>query len=150
MTYENIVLRTRRMPGDGLERTSRKRRETTEMTTVAASHPTYRSPSFINPFIAFATAKLDLAMICLDSFVTSGSACTSWSFLACSESCSKISAPCREVAGGRLPLQTATMLDTIVMICVRFSFRVGAGIGVRTPESTLWMAYTIDSVWASR
>jgi hypothetical protein len=28
--------------------------------------------NFINPFIAFATAKLDLAIICLDSFVTSG------------------------------------------------------------------------------
>ena len=28
--------------------------------------------SFISPFIAFATAKLDLAIICLDSFVTSG------------------------------------------------------------------------------
>jgi len=27
--------------------------------------------SFINPFIAFATAKLDLAITCLDSFVTS-------------------------------------------------------------------------------
>lgn len=58
--------------------------------------------------------------------------------------------PCCADAGGRLPLQTATMLDTIVMICVKFSFSVGAGIGVRTPESTLWIAYTMDSVWASR
>ena len=28
--------------------------------------------SFINPFIAFATAKLDLATTCLESLVTSG------------------------------------------------------------------------------
>ena len=51
---------------------------------------------------------------------------------------------------GRLSLLTAMMLDTIVMICVRFSFRFGDGVGLRTPESTLWIAYTIDSVCASR
>ena len=51
---------------------------------------------------------------------------------------------------GRLSLHTATMLDTIVMICVRFSFRFGDGVGLRTPDSTLWIAYTIDSVCASR
>jgi hypothetical protein len=32
------------------------------------------------------------------------------------------------------------MLDTIVMICVKFSFSVGDGVGLRTPESTLWIA----------
>ena len=96
--------------------------------------------SFINPFIAFATAKLDLAIICLDSFVTSGSACTSLSLFACSPSSRRISLPCAADAGGRLSLHTATMLDTMVMICVMFSFRVGEGVGLRTPESTLWIA----------
>lgn len=47
-------------------------------------------------------------------------------------------------------MQTATILDTIVMICVKFSFNVGGGVGLRTPDSTLWIAYTMDSVWASR
>ena len=109
-----------------------------------------RNHNFISPFIAFATAKLDLAMICLDSFVTSGIACTSLSLFACSLSSRRISFPCAADAGGRLSLHTATMLDTIVMICVRFSFSVGDGVGARTPERTLWMAYTIDSVCASR
>jgi hypothetical protein len=54
--------------------------------------------------------------------------------------------PCCAEAAGTLSLQTATMLDTMVMICVIFSFRVGEGVGLRTPDKTLWMAYTIDSV----
>ena len=106
--------------------------------------------NFINPFMAFAIAKLLLAMTCLDSFVNSGIACTSLSLFACSLSSRRMSFPCWADAGGRLSLQTATILDTMVMICVRFSFRVGEGVGLRTPDSTLWIAYTIDSVWASR
>jgi len=72
--------------------------------------------NFIRPFIAFAIAKLDFAMTCRDSFVTSGRAWTSLSLFACSLSSRKMSLPCCAVAGGRLSLQTATMLDTIVMI----------------------------------
>jgi hypothetical protein len=37
-------------------------------------------------------------------------------------------------------LQTATMLETIVMIWVRFSFSVAGGVGLRTPDKTAWMA----------
>ena len=72
--------------------------------------------NFISPFMALATAKLDFAMICRDSFVTSGSACTSLSLFACSLSSRRMSLPCAADAGGKLSLQTATMLDTIVMI----------------------------------
>lgn len=95
------------------------------------------SHSFIRPFIAFAMAKLDLAMIWRLSLVTSGSACTSLSFWACSLSSRSVSLPCTADAGGRLSLHTATMLETIVMICVKFSLSVGDGVGLRTPESTL-------------
>ena len=49
-----------------------------------------------------------------------------------------------------LSLHTATMLDTIAMICVKFSFNVGGGVGLRTPDRTLCMAQMIDSVCASR
>lgn len=103
----------------------------------------------MSPFIAFATAKLDFAMTCRASFVTSP-ACTSLSFVACSLSSRRMSVPCAALAAGRLSLHTATIDDTIVMICVRFSFSVGEGVGLRTPESTLWIAYTIASVCASR
>ena len=106
----------------------------------------YRSPSFINPFIVFAIAKLDLATTCCDFFVTSGSAYMPWSFLACSEGCSKILAPCCVEVAGILPLHMATMLDTIVMICIRFSFSINAGIGVCTPETMLWITYTMGLV----
>lgn len=92
--------------------------------------------SFINPFIAFAIAKLDLAIVCLESFVTSGNACTSLNLYACSSSPFRISFPCFAEAGGRLSLQTATILDTIVMICVRFSLSVAEGVGLRTPDKT--------------
>lgn len=80
-----------------------------------ALHPLL-AHNFMSPFIAFATAKLDLAMTCRDSFVTSGSVCTSDSFRAWSPSSRSSSAPCFADAGGRLSLQTATILDTIVMI----------------------------------
>lgn len=93
--------------------------------------------SFCNDFIAFAIAKLDLAITCRLSLVTSGNACISLSLSACSLNSRKMSAPCRAWLAGRLSWQTATMLDTIVMICVRFSFSVGEGVGLRTPESTL-------------
>ena len=93
--------------------------------------------NFCNAFIAFAIAKLDLAITCRLSLVTSGSACISLSLSACSLSSRKMSPPCRTWLAGRLSWQTATMLDTIVMICVRFSFSVGDGVGLRTPESTL-------------
>jgi hypothetical protein len=96
--------------------------------------------NFINPFMALATAKLDLAIICLDSFVTSGIACTSLNLFACSLSSRRISLPCCADAGGRLSLQTATMLDTMVMIWVMFSLSVGEGVGARTPDKTLWIA----------
>jgi hypothetical protein len=89
--------------------------------------------SFINPFIAFATATLD-------SFVTSGIASTSLSLFAYSTSSLKISLPCWAEADGRLLLQTATMLDTVVIICVRFSLGDGVGVGARTLDRTLWMA----------
>ena len=36
------------------------------------------------------------------------------------------------------------------ILLLRFSFRFGDGVGLRTPDSTLWIAYTIDSVCASR
>jgi hypothetical protein len=109
-----------------------------------------KSHNFINPFIAFAIAKLDFAITCLESFVTSGNACTSLNLFAWSLNSLRISFPCWADAGGRLSLHTATILDTIVMICVRFSFSVGEGVGLRTPDRTLWIAYTIDSVCASR
>lgn len=96
--------------------------------------------SFMSPFMALAMAKLDLAMICRDSFVTSGNACTSLSLLACSLSSRRVSLPCCEEAGGILSLQTATMLDTMVIICVKFSLSVGEGVGLRTPDKTLCMA----------
>lgn len=112
----------------------------------------YRGPitalphSFISPFIAFAIAKLDFAITCRESFVTSGSACTSLRRFACSLSSRRMSLPCAAVAGGRLSLHTATIEDTMVMICVRFSLSVGDGVGLRTPDNTLWIAYTMDSV----
>src|SRR5216684_9303119 len=46
--------------------------------------PENDSYSFCNPFIAFAIAKLDLAITCRLSLVTSGSACISLSLSACS------------------------------------------------------------------
>lgn len=110
----------------------------------------YANHNFIRPFIAFATAKLDFAMICRDSFVTSPRLCTSLSLFAWSLSSRRISWPCCAEAGGSDSLQTATMLDTIVIICVRFSFSDGAGVGLRTPERTLWIAYTIASDCASK
>ena len=94
----------------------------------------------MSPFIALAIAKLDFAMTWRDSFVISGSACTSLSLFACSLSSRRISSPCAPDAGGRLSLHTATILDTMVMICVRFSFRFGDGDGLRTAERTLWIA----------
>ena len=36
-------------------------------------------------------------------------------------------------------MQTATMLATIVMICVMCSLRVGGGVGLRIPLTTFWM-----------
>lgn len=96
--------------------------------------------NFINPFIAFATAKLDFAITCRDSFVTSGKLCTSLNLFAWSLSSLMISFPCWADTGGRLSLQTATILETMVMICVRFSFNVGDGVGLRTAERTLWIA----------
>lgn len=96
--------------------------------------------NLISPFIPLAIAKLDFAIICLDSLVTSGRAWTSLSLLACSPSSRSVSFPCLADAGGRLSLHTATMLDTIVIICVRFSFNVGEGVGLRTPDRTLCMA----------
>ena len=91
-------------------------------------------------------ANDDLAIICRDSFVISGKDWTSLSLLACSTSSFKYSLPCCDDAGGRVSLQTATILDTMVMICVRFSLSVVGGVGLRTAERTLWMAKTIDSV----
>lgn len=96
--------------------------------------------NFIRPFIAFAMAKLDFAMICRDSLVTSGSACTSLSLFACSLSSRRMSSPSFADPGGRLSLHTATMLETMVMIWVRFSLRLGEGVGLRTADRTLWMA----------
>lgn len=93
--------------------------------------------NFMRPFIAFATAKLDFAMTCRDSFVTSRKFWTSLSLFACSLSSRKISFPSCADAGGKLSLHTATILDTIVMICVKFSFRAGGGVGLRTPDRTL-------------
>jgi hypothetical protein len=78
--------------------------------------------NFINAFIAFATAKLNLAII---SIVTSDIV---WTPLSPRE----VSFPCCTDAGGGLSLQTATMLDTIMMICARFSLSVGEGVGART------------------
>ncbi len=112
--------------------------------------PIPRIQSFISPFIAFAMAKLDFAIICRDSFVTSGSACTSLSLFACSLSSCKISTPCSAESGGKLSLETATMLETIVMIWVRFSFKAGDGVGLLTAPRTVCMAKTMDSVWASK
>lgn len=106
--------------------------------------------NFIRPFMALAIEKLDLAIICRDSLVTSGSATISLSLFAWSPNSRKISFPCCTFAAGRLSLHTATILDTIVMICVKFSLSDGDGVGLLTPESTLWIAYTMDSVWASR
>ena len=65
---------------------------------------------------------------------------TSLSLFAWSLSSRRISFPCCADAGERLSWQTATMLDTILMICVRFSLTVGEGVGERKPDSTLWMA----------
>jgi len=84
-----------------------------------------------------AIAKLDFAITCLLSFVTSGKFCTSLSLFACSLNCLKNSLPCTALAGGKLSLQTATMLATIVIICVMFSDNVGGGVGLRTPDNTL-------------
>jgi hypothetical protein len=96
--------------------------------------------NFCNIFIAFAIAKLDLAITCRLSLVTSGSACISLSLFAFSLSSRRMSPPCSAWLAGILSWHTATMLDTIVMICVKFSFSVGDGVGLRTPESTLWIA----------
>ena len=41
--------------------------------------------------------------------------------------------------GGKLSLQTAAMLDTIMIICVRFSLSDGDGIELQTPDRTLRM-----------
>lgn len=106
--------------------------------------------NFVRLFMALAIAKLDFAMICRDSFVTSGKACTSLSLFAWSLSSRRISLPCFEKATGILSLHTATILDTIVIICVRFSVNEGEGVGLRTADKTLWIAKTIASVWASR
>jgi hypothetical protein len=57
------------------------------------SNKQHRFYSFIRPFIEFAIAKLDFAMICRDSLVTSGKACTSLSLLACSLSSRRTSLP---------------------------------------------------------
>jgi hypothetical protein len=106
----------------------------------APSHTYYQEMtdySFCNPFIALAIAKLDFAITCRLSLVTSGSVCISLSWLACSLSSRRMSLPLRAWLAGRLSWQTATMLDTIVMICVKFSFSVGDGVGLRTPDSTL-------------
>ncbi len=97
--------------------------------------------NFINPFIAFAIAKLDLAIVCLDSLVSSVRDCTSLSFSAWWLSSANSSCPCWAVIAGMLSLHTATMLDTIVIIWVMFSCKAEIeGVGFRTPESTLWMA----------
>ena len=61
-----------------------------------------------------------------------------------------MSSPWATSVDGKLSLQTATMLETIVIICVKFSLSDGDGVGVLTAESTLWMAYTMASVCASR
>ncbi len=66
--------------------------------------------------MAFAIAKLDFAIVCRDSLVTSGNDCTSLNLLAWSSSSRSISLPCSEDTGGRLSLHTATMLETIVVI----------------------------------
>jgi len=66
----------------------------------------------INTFIAFATANLDLAIMCLDSFVTSGIACNSFSLFACSLSSRRILLSCYAEAGGK----QMVMLDTMGMI----------------------------------
>ena len=52
------------------------------------------SYNFCNIFIALAIAKLDLAITCRLSFVTSGSACVSLSLFAWSLSSRRISPPC--------------------------------------------------------
>ena len=96
--------------------------------------------NFIRPFMALATAKLDFAIICRDSFVTSGRLCTSLNLFACSLNSLRISFPSCAEPGGKLSLQTATILDTIVIIWVRFSFKDGGGVGLRTPDRTLCMA----------
>jgi len=64
---------------------------------VPTSHltTTFRvSHSFCNDFIAFAIAKLDFAITCRLSFVTSGSECTSLSLFACSPNSRRMSLPC--------------------------------------------------------
>ena len=65
-----------------------------------------------------AIAKIDFAA-CLDSFmiVSGGPTWSSLSLFALSLSCFKCSLPCCRELKGRLSLQTATMLTTIVMIC---------------------------------
>jgi len=40
-------------------------------------------------------------------------------------------------------MHTVTMLDTIVMICVMFSFGVGEGVGLRMPDSSKWRTRSI-------
>lgn len=101
-------------------------------------------------FMAVAIAKLDFAIACRDSFVISGIACISLNRLQCSLNSWRISLPSFNDEGGRLSLQTATMLDTMVMICVKFSFKLTDTTGLRTDDKTLWIACLIDSDWASR
>ena len=81
-------------------------------------------------------AKLDCAIIPRASLVMDGIACTSLSLLQCSLNCSRILWPLGETDAGRLPLQRATMLETVVMIWVRFSVNSGDGVGDRTPART--------------
>ena len=80
----------------------------------------------------FAMAKINFAT-CLDSFiiVSGGPACSSLNLFALSLSCFRYSLPSCTELGGRLSLQTATMLATIVMICVMFSPTVDEGVGLR-------------------
>lgn len=96
--------------------------------------------NFIKPFIALAMAKLDFAMTCLDSFVASRMFCTSLRLFACSLSSCSICSPLPEEPEGKLSLQTATILETIVMICVKSSFRDGDWVALRTPDNTFCIA----------
>jgi hypothetical protein len=122
-------------------------------TTIKYKNESHENLHVIFPrlFIMLAIAKIDFAT-CLDSFiiVSGGPAWSSLNLFALSLSCFRCSLPCCTELGGRLSLQTATMLATIVMICVMFSPRVAGGVGLRIPLTTFWIAPMMASDWASR